>query len=399
MTINVLALSSLFPNSAEPSYGVFVLNRLRAVRGRCNVRVVAPIPVYPVLNRFGRGLSRDSHIGQRERRGDMDVDHPRFVVLPKIFKWLDALSYLVSALRIVRRIETKEGFSADVIDVHWTYPDLVTGYWLARSRGKKLIATVRGREAFYPGALSLRRLLIGYCLRRADAVVALSEELKGLTVAVGVRPERVRTILNGVDGANFTRADAAASRARLGIAPGKKVLLSVGALIERKGHHELVRALKALGRASEVDLYIIGAPGPEGDASGMLRRLISDSGLRNVHLVGKVDHHALADWYRAADVFCLATSGEGCPNVVLEALACGTPVVATDVGAIREVIADGVNGFVVTRGETDMLAAAIGRALETAWDRAHIAEVMRGKGWEQCADQVVQLYQSVLATR
>jgi glycosyltransferase involved in cell wall biosynthesis len=275
---------------------------------------------------------------------------------------------------------------------------VVAGYWLARTRARKLLVTVRGREALYPGEHGLRRLLLAYCLRRADAVVTLSDELRRLVARLGVPAQRLRTILNGVDGESFAWVNPAACRARLGIAPGKKVLVTVGALVMRKGHHKLVQAVRSLGRVHEIELHIIGGPGPEEDASDLLQRSIEGDGLANVHLVGSVEHRELRSWYGAADLFCLATEGEGCPNVVLEALACGAPVVATDVGAIREVIVEGENGFIVGSNDPQSLAAVISRALDWPWDRRRIADAMQRRGWDRCASEVVDLYRSVLGT-
>lgn len=394
--IKVLALSCLFPNAEQPNYGVFVLHRLRAVSRRCAVRVVAPIAVYPVLNRRLRGLRRGWHVGRTERWGEIQVEHPRFAVIPRFLKGCDALTFAIAAVRSVRAIERQEGFRADVIDVHWTYPDVVAGYWLARTRARKLLVTVRGGEALYPGEHGLRRLLLGYCLRRADAVVTLSDELRSRVAGLGVPADRLRTILNGVDGESFAWADPAACRARLGIVPGKKVLVSVGALVMRKGHHKLVGAVRSLGRAEELDLYIIGGPGPEEDASHLLHRMIADGALTNMHLIGSVEQRELRSWYGAADLFCLATEGEGCPNVVLEALACGAPVVATDVGAIREIVVDGESGFVVGRNDIPSLAAAIAKALAYRWDRRRIAESLQHRGWDRCASEVIAAYRAVL---
>jgi glycosyltransferase involved in cell wall biosynthesis len=291
-------------------------------------------------------------------------------------------------------------FTPDLIDVHWTYPDIVTGYWLARRRGCKLLVTVRGKEALYPGERSVRRWMLRHCLRHADAVITLSDELKQLVVEFGVPPGRVRTILNGVDRSRFFSRPGVECRQRLGIPADARVLISVGSLVERKGHHELIKVMPELTRSHPgVRLYIIGGRGPEGDMSATLRSMIAERGLTNVYLIDKVDHAALADWYGAADVFCLATKGEGCPNVVLEALACGAPVVATDVGAIRELVSDGVNGFVVGAGSAAELGPAIERALRHNWDRAHIAEDMDRWGWAKCADQVIETYRSVLQAR
>jgi glycosyltransferase involved in cell wall biosynthesis len=157
--------------------------------------------------------------------------------------------------------------------------------------------------------------------------------------------------------------------------------------------------MPVLSAGREVELYILGNPGPEGDTTAELDSLIARLGLSNVHIVGGVGHTTLADWYGAADLFCLATRGEGCPNVVLEALACGVPVVSTDVGAVRHLVTDGVNGFLLPLDRLDQLAEVVAKALGWSWDRQQIAERMGRQGWAQCAEEVIGTYQSVLAAR
>jgi glycosyltransferase involved in cell wall biosynthesis len=394
--VRVLALSGLFPNAAQPNYGVFVLNRLKAVSRFCAITVVAPIHSYLLLGLTKAARTRDRAVPLREKIEGFDVHHPRFAIVPRYLKWFDALSYWWAACKLVAGLETREGLTFDVVDVHWTYPDIAAGFWLARRRGKKLLVTVRGKEALYPGERSLRRWLLGYFMRRADAVITLSDELKDLVIGLGVAPARVRTILNGVDRGRFHSRPKNECRQRLGLSPDRKLIISVGALIERKGHHELVRIMPGLSRTDAVDLCIIGGAGPEGDLTGRLNRMIAELGLTNVRLVNKVPHDALADWYGAADLFCLATRGEGCPNVVLEALACGTPVVSTDVGAIRELVAEGENGFVIGIDQLGELEDVVRRALHWNWDRDRIAERMNAWGWPRCADEVIKTYRAVL---
>lgn len=393
---NILVLSCLFPNAVQPNYGMFVLNRVKAVSRHCTMRVIAPVPVYPMFNRALRGLRGAARIPRIERIEALEVHHPRFLVIPRFLKWLDALTYSFAVEQVVRRIDRDGASHFDLIDVHWTYPDIVAGYWLARRKRKKLLVTIRGREALYPGEVTLRRWMLVRCLRRADAVITLSDELKDLVIAMGVSAKCVNTILNGVDRTRFYARPPAECRRRLGIPANKRVLVSVGSLTRRKRHDELIRTMPTLSKRHDVELYIIGGPGPEGDMSAALSAMISNLRLSNVHLVDKVDNATLGEWYGAADLFCLASKGEGCPNVVLEALACGTPVVCTDVGAIRELLTDGINGFVVDAGSIDDLEPAIEKALEWTWDRQRIADGMDRWGWAHCADEVVRIYRSVL---
>lgn len=392
--IDVLALSYLFPNKAQPAYGIFVLNRLRAVRERCNLRVIAPVQWYPFIEFLRRDV-RAGEIPLREELGGLEVYHPRFAVIPRHLKWLDALTYWWSAKSIVGEL-SRQGFGFDLVDAHWTYPDIVAACRLARAAGGKFIVTVRGHEALYREERSIRRWLVAHYLRKADLVVALSAELRDRVIELGVRPETVRVVLNGVDLDRFRTLDRGECRTHLGLALDKPIVISVGRLTEGKGHQDLIRAVAEVARGSDLQLYIIGGVNLEDHFERQLRNLIAELHLDNVHLVDKIGHDAMPFWYNAADVFCLASKREGCPNVVLEALACGTPVVVTDVGAVNKLIVPGTNGFLVPKQGSPTLATALDEALRRQWDRPGIAAAMSRWGWQRCAEEVYELYESVL---
>jgi teichuronic acid biosynthesis glycosyltransferase TuaC len=395
MRTSVLALSHLFPNRLHRNYGVFVLNRLKAVQQFCSVKVIAPVQWYPFMQRLGRGTTKG--MPARENIEGLDVFHPRFAIIPRYFKWIDAVSYLWSAARVAMLLEKQDGFRFDVVDVHWTYPDIVAGYWLARRRRKKLVVTLRGHEAFYEeDGRSIRRWLVASLLRRADFVVALSEELRQKAQNLGVAAERSCVVLNGVDLGNFNYMDRDACRARLGLSTDKRILISVGRLTQRKGHHELIRIMPKLLEGGDTELFIIGGVNREDDFGTVLRDMIRDLKLTTVHIVDRVPHDELALWYGSADLFCLATATEGCPNAVLEALACGTPVIATRVGAIDELITDGDNGSIVDPNDLSNLDDVVSAGLKRQWDRKHIASQMQAWSWRACAERVVAVYGKVL---
>lgn len=388
-------MSYLFPNSAQPGYGVFVLHRIAAVSRRCLARVVAPVPWYPFI-RWLRPSVWGGRIERRESQAGLTVEHPRFAIIPKYFKWFDALSFLMAVSGSVRRLG-REGFAFDLIDVHWTYPDAVAGYVLSRRRGCPFIVTVRGHEALYAEENSIRRRLVASCLRRADAVVALSAELRDVVIGLGVQPERVHVILNGVDASRFTRMERDACRARLGLAAERRIILAVGRLTEGKGHQHIIRALATLRGSPSAELFIVGGVNPEARFDHALRALVTEHSLESrVHFLEEQPQEQLALWYGAADVFCLASHREGCPNVVLEALACGTPVVVNDVGAVSQFVKNGEDGMLVQPGDAAALERALDAALERHWDRGSIAARMGKRSWDSVAGQVVELYQAVL---
>jgi glycosyltransferase involved in cell wall biosynthesis len=393
---NILAVSFLFPNRVHRGYGTFVLSRLKAVQAFCNVRVIAPVQWYPFIDRL-KGGRAVSGIPAHEEIEGLEVFHPRFAIIPRYLKWIDALSYWWAASGVAALLRRQQSYEYDLVDVHWTYPDIVAGYLLARRGGRKFIVTIRGNEALYDEELSVRRWLVATLLRRADFVVTLSAELRDKVIALGVAPHKTRVVLNGVDPVRFHYLERDSCRQRLGLPLSGRVLLSVGRLTQRKGHHELIRILPALIRQAPTSLYLIGGVNREEDYGAVLRRMILELGLEaHVHIVESVPQAQLALWYGAADLFCLATMSEGCPNVILESLACGTPVVATTAGAVGDIITQGEDGYLVPREELAGLGDTVRSALEREWDRRGIAARMERHGWSACAGQVVEIYRTVL---
>ncbi|MDA3832904.1 MAG: glycosyltransferase, partial [Spirochaetales bacterium] len=299
MKIKVLALSYLFPNKDNPDYGIFVFNRLKAVAKQCDGRIIAPLQWFPLFNKYRRAAG-GKKIGNYEKFGELDVFYPRFFSIPKFFKWVDSFTYFLSIIPTVCFLKYKQKFNFDVVDVHWTYPDILAGYLIAKIYRKKLIVTIRGKEALYPGEVGGRKLILDWCLKRADVVVNLSSELEGLVHQIGVSSDRTKVIYNGVDLAQFTYRDKQKARAILNLPEDRKILLSVGSLIRRKGHDELIKSMSALSRNVDIDLYIVGGINPEGDYSAELKSLATTHGASNIHFIETLNHDQLSIWYAAA---------------------------------------------------------------------------------------------------
>jgi teichuronic acid biosynthesis glycosyltransferase TuaC len=391
--MKVLALSYLFPNPDQADYGIFVYNRLRAVQKYCEVRVIAPQQRYPFRSLLRPGLATTQSNDSKENMGGIETLYPRFSVIPMYLKFIDAFSYYAAVRPLVRQI-SHDGFVFDVIDTHWTYPDILAAYILSRQYGKPFIVTIRGKEALYLGERWGRKQILDWCLRRADAVVALSTELADLVVDIGVDRHKVIVILNGVDTGCFHPCDKGEACDKLKIDKNKIILLAVGRLTEAKGHQHIIESVFFLSNLYDVELHIIGGINPESDYSSKLKEQVSELGLCNVFFHIGIPHDQLLYWYNAADLFCLASHGEGCPNVVLEALACGVPVVVTNVGSVRDIVIEG-NGIIVD--SMDDFGKSLLIALTTNWDRRAISERMLNMSWKSCALQVLQIYSEVVA--
>lgn len=392
--MRVLVLSSVFPNARQPSFGVFIHERMRRVAQCCEVAVVAPFPWFP-LNHLFRGRER-SDLPAFERQQGVPVHHPRFFSLPGVLKCLDGLFYFLSVLPLVRRI--RRHFRFDLIDAHFAYPDGLAAWLLGRLFRCPVTVTLRG--TIVPlSRFRLRRRQIQWVLRSVARVFSVSQSLKDVAVSLGAPAEKIRVIPNGVDLAAFRLADREEARRRLGLPLDRTIVLSVGMLSPRKGHQRVIEALPAVvARRPEVLYVVVGGAGVEGDTAPLLRQLIEASELHeHVRLVGVRPHDEIPHWLAAADLFCLATSNEGRANVILEALACGLPVVTTRVGGNPEVIADGTNGLLVTLGDREGLSRALLDALERAWDRGAIAEQAKARSWDHTVEEVLEEFCRLLS--
>ncbi len=384
--LRVLVLSFTFPNVKQPALGVFVRERIRRIASECEVVVVAPVPWFP-FNRLIRG-EQWSGIAPVERHEGLEVRHPRFFCIPRYLKWLDGGLYAISLLPFLWRL--RRSFPFDVIDTHFAYPDGLAGTILGRIFRRPVVITLRGsivRLATYP----LHRPQLRLALRRAARVLAVSESLKQTAVALGIPPQKVRVIPNGVDTSRFFPMERSEARRALDLPKDAKILLSVGGLNEGKGHHRIVAMLPSLLRRHPDLLYVIVGGGRRADSlRPVLEDLIRDHGLRDhVLLAGERPHGEIPLWMGAADVFCLATRSEGWANVLLEAMACGRPVVSTRVGGNAEIVTDPSLGTLVPAADDTAFAEALRAALERPWAPEALAAHARRHSWERATRDVL----------
>jgi glycosyltransferase involved in cell wall biosynthesis len=235
-------------------------------------------------------------------------------------------------------------------------------------------------------------------LRRAAFVISVSEELRGLALSAGVPEARTATIPNGVDGGIFKLMDRQEARTRLGMSTGVKHILAVGHRIRLKGHAAMVEATAAI-RSSGIpaELWIIGDRGASEDTTPALQELAKRLNLGNaLHLLGGAPQQTVAEYMNACDVFCMASTREGWPNVVSEAQSCGAPVVATRVGGVRDMIEDGRTGFIVEPGNTQQLRDGLLRALAQPWDRVQIANWGSRRTWRRVAEEVLAVFERIV---
>lgn len=388
--IRTLLFSTLYPSSARPVHGIFVETRLRELlaTGRVETKVLAPVPWFPSRHpRFG-DYARMAATPRREQRNGIDVLHPRYPLIPKV--GMTAAPWLLAAASVgpIRRLMA-EGFDFDLIDAHYYYPDGVAAAWLARHFGKPLAITARGTDLNLIPQYPLPRRMIQWAAGRADASIGVCRALTDVLRGFGVAEEKLHVFRNGVDLQRFRPEPQAAARQRVG-ATGAPVLLSVGHLIERKGNHLIIEAMpEVLRQHPRAQLLIVG----EGEERGRLTALIQRLGLgEHVRLAGAVPNQELAWWYSAADAFILASSREGWANVLLEAMACGTPVVATSIWGTPEVVARPEAGLLVPSRDAAAIAATALALLASPRDRAVVRRYAEGFSWAATSQAQVDLF-------
>jgi len=378
-TVRVLSLSTVFPRPGEETFGVFVRSRLQHMAALLPIQVVAPVPL---LDRQTLGR-RKVQIPPHRRDGALEVFYPRWLYPPYggyLNAWLLA-ARLTPWLRSLRR-----QYPFEVIDSHFGHPDGIAASLIASALDVPFTITLRGNETMHAQA-PWRKRGMRRAFGSAARIITVSESLRQFAISLGALPEHVRTIPNGIDTGLFYPRNYQEARARLGIPAGRPAILSAGYLIERKGHHRAVRALAELRRqGSQAELWIVGGPGREGQFEKQIHAEVAQHGLEAaVHFTGAVKPPVLAEYMSAADVFCLASTREGWPNVVHEALGCGAPAVASDVGGVPDMLPSSEYGVVVPAGDQQALTAALDGALKRRWDRARIAEWGRSSAWTHVA--------------
>lgn len=385
----VVVLSSLFPSSKQPGAGLFVRERMFRVAQHLPLCVVSPRPWFPLqglIARFRPGF-RPMPARHEHQRG-IDVWFPRFLSVPGLFKRWDGLLMALGAYPSLRRL--KKSGRLDLLDAHFGYPDGYAATWLGRWLNVPVSITMRGTEQRHAADPALAPRLRS-ALLRAQRVFAVSDSLRQIGLSLGVPVQRMRVVGNGVDLDKFQPQDRDVSRRRLGLDPAVPVLISVGGLVERKGFHRVMACMPALlGEFKGLQLLVVGGASPEGDWSDKLRQLAVDLGLaERVHFLGPRPPEELAGLLSAADVFVLATRNEGWANVLLEAMACGLPVVTTDVGGNPEVVCDASLGLITPFGDETALRDAMAAALRRNWDRAAIRAYAADNTWHQRVEVLV----------
>ena len=384
--MKILTFSTLFPNSEVPHHGVFVERRLQHLLANSAITstVFAPVPWFPFEREAFGAYSRYARVPRHETRSGISVYHPRYLLLPKIGMSIAPYLMALSVFGKIKRHLNTEG-QFDVIDAHYFYPDGVAAVLLGEWLNKPVVITARGTDVNLIPKYRIPRRWILWAAAKSAAMITVSESLRRRLVEIGADPEKVMTMRNGVDLGVFCPLPN-----RSGIREDLKLegftLLSVGHLIERKGHHLVI---EALCEVADVHLVIVGS----GPMESELRTLAQKFGVADrVRFVGAVGQDQLRLYYNAADALVLASSREGMANVLLESIACGTPAVATPLWGNPEVVSDNSAGQLTRNRSPGSIAEGI-RALRGEYpNRADTRRHAEQFDWQATTDGQIELF-------
>jgi glycosyltransferase involved in cell wall biosynthesis len=320
----------------------------------------------------------------------LEVFHPRYPLLPRI-GMSTAPFLLAMACAPTLRGLVERGYGFDVIDAHYFYPNGVAAVLLGRRFGKPVVVTARGSDVTLIPAHTVPRRLIIWAARQAAAIITVSGALGRSLEKLGVDASKVSVLRNGVDLEAFRPLDRETERSRLGI--NGPLLLSVGHLIERKGHDLVIRSLTSLVDAT---LLVIGE-GPERSRLELLAREIGVA--PRVRFVGAIAQAELPRYYSAADALVLASSREGWPNVLLEAMACGAPVIAARVGGIPEIVTSAAAGALFEPRTVEALVSATRQLLASPPAREDTRRHAERFSWEETTRGQLALFRRIVGSR
>ena len=393
--LRIVVVTTFFPNAADPHRTPFVKNLVKAMMTGVELEVLAPVAIAPAWL-SGRRWARLHDVPERELFDDIEVQHPKFLVLPKM-SWFSGVGYFLGIWRYLS--DRKRRGKPFLVHTHCGYPDSVGVAIACRLLKLPYVVTLHGSDINVYAEKTLLRPQIRWALAHASGVVAVSStlEAKVKTMMQSTVKRTAYIPCAGFDPALFFVRDQGSARESLEIEPRRRVVVYVGNVVSIKGVDVLIKAwaTRKAGQENFDDLLVIVGAGERRPA---LEAEAANLGLGgSIQFRGALPQSDVSRWIAAADVLCLPSRNEGMPNVVVEALATGVPVVACRVGGIPELVEDGVNGLLVEVDRPNDLADAIERALHRVWLRDEIRRSVENLTWAKLAARNLEFFRSLPA--
>jgi teichuronic acid biosynthesis glycosyltransferase TuaC len=381
--LNLAIITRYFPSSAEPWQGRSCYETLRILATKAHVKVFYPNAAYPSFLKPRTRLY--DQLDASFAPPGVNVQYLNYPALPLVSRPLNGPMAARALLPHVRR------FAPDIVLGIFLYPEAWAALRIAKTLSVPLVAESIGSD-INRIADPLTGRSTRTVLRQASYVITKSHDLRDKAIAMGASPATTRALPNGCDTALFRPQDRRLAREKLHIDPSAEAVVYIGRTDIRKGLRELVDAAAALHSARpRLQVYMVGE-GPDGlFVKDHIRRHNADD---YIHLMPRCSFDDVATWMSASDLVTLPSYMEGCPNVVLEALACGRPVVATNVGGIPEILSEQFGRLVPAR-DSAALARALASVLDAQWDAAAIA-AQNNRSWNDVAEELLHILELMI---
>ena len=394
--IKLVVFSSLFPSTERPSAGLFIRERMFRVGKHVPITVISPVPWFPFQNIIR--LWRPNFRPQPQRieyQDDICVYFPRFLSVPGVFKCFDGFFMGLGAFLVLKKLKGENAFI--LIDAHFAYPDGYAATLLGKWFNVPVTITLRGTEVPL-SKMPARKDRMMRALENATKVFAVADSLKQHVVKLGANAEKIEVVGNAVDTQKFFPIDKQEARQQLNLPENAKILVSVGGLVKRKGFHRVIEVLPGLLKNHpDLIFLIVGGNSPEGGIQKQLEHQVEQLGLQqHVRFLGMLPAEKLRIPLSAADLFVLATENEGWANVFLEAMACGLPVITTNVGGNSEVVCRPELGTIVPFGDANALEISLLEGLDKQWDKEKILDYARENNWDKRVDVLLKNFNQII---
>ena len=378
----LLIITNLFADPFSPTRATFSQQQFSRLRAHMDVHIVVPVSFIPVM----RNLLAWRRLKRETEAKWPGVHYIVYWYVPGVMRGLHSWALMASML--LQCFPTLFLRRWDLILGSWAFPDAVVAAWVGALTRTPVAVHVLGSDINVFTQDSWRRRQILWTLGRAKAVLSVSQALVRKMVGMGAPEAPMRVLYNGVDPERFHPLDRAAARARLGVGADEEMVLFVGNVLVTKGCGELLEAFHALAsKRPRLTLTYVG----DGPMRAALQARVAELGLQSrVRFAGRVMHDQLNSWFAASTLFCLPSYSEGVPNVVLEAMACARPVVATDVGGIAEVLPPFAGGLIPPK-DAPALAQKLDWALGQDWDLTRITAHAATFDWDSNVAQFHQI--------
>jgi len=381
--LKITVITSLFPTAAEPYRGAAIWSTLRELKAYAELDVYCTLLKYPV------GLRPKDFRYHAEpadtRQYSLSSQTVEFFAIP-------LLSRMFNGYSIYRSVRgSMGGRKPDLILGYYIYPEGYATLRLGEELGIPVVVSARGSDLRKVDGSPAVRRMTAETLRRSAAVLCVSTDLANIARSFGAPAERVHTVRNGIDSSVFRFMDQSEARRALGIPAGERLVVFIGWLSALKGTPQLIEAIQMLNRSHGPHrLALIG----EGRLEANLRTQVASLGIEDrVQFLGARGAPQIAEWLNAADLLCLPSESEGCPNAIVEALSCGTPVVATSVGGIPELV-DERCGVLLPSNRAEEIAEGLQKAFRMSWNRAAIA-ASHSRSWSKVAEETYRVCEAM----